>query len=210
MPRKKLSRAAPPRAAAPKPRRRSEFLTPTEVADRLLIAPVTVRVWASKGLLPSVATPGGHRRFRTQDVDEFMAKRHLLGEADAAGPSRVLIIDDDPQFARYLSRLLVTHAPSLSVDIAADGFSAGIKCEALRPDVLTLDLHMPDIDGFEVCEMIRAQFGKQRPRIVALTGFPTEENARRILAAGADCCLPKTAPVETLLHEMGVSRRTER
>lgn len=209
MPQKKISPAARDSAAS-KPRRRSEFLTPTEVADRLLIAPVTVRLWASKGLLPSVATPGGHRRFRVEDVAEFMAKRRLLEEADAAGPSRVLIIDDDPQFARYLSRLIATHAPAVSVEIALDGFSAGIKCEALRPDVLTLDLHMPDMNGFEVCEMIRTQFGKQRPRIVALTGFPSEDNVRRITAAGADCCLAKNAPVEVLLREIGFAHGLKR
>lgn len=190
----------------PEPRTlRSGFLTPTEVADRLLIAPVTVRLWASKGLLPSVTTPGGHRRFRTEDVEAFIAKRRDLDHAEHARPSRILIIDDDPQFARYLSRLLAKKAPAIFVDIAADGFSAGIKCEALRPDALTLDLHMPDMDGFEVCQMIRAQFGKSRPRIVALTGFPSEENRLRIIEAGADCCLEKTAPIEALLRELGVA-----
>lgn len=184
---------------------RSEFLTPTEVADRLLIAPVTVRLWASKGLLPSVATPGGHRRFRTKDVDAFVAKRRALGHADNTAPSRLLIIDDDPHFARYLSTLLATHAPAVSVDVAADGFSAGVKCEALRPDVLTLDLHMPDMDGFDVCQMIRAQFGKHKPRIVALTGFANEDNTRRILAAGADACLGKAASFDVLLKELGVT-----
>jgi excisionase family DNA binding protein len=204
-PRSKVTRSAP-KAPRPVPHTlRSGFLTPTEVADRLLIAPVTVRLWASKGLLPSVTTPGGHRRFRTEDVEAFIAKRRDLDHAEHAGPSRILIIDDDPQFARYLSKLLAKKAPAIFVDIAADGFSAGIKCEALRPDALTLDLHMPDMDGFEVCQMIRAQFGKKRPRIVALTGFASEENKLRIIEAGADCCLEKTAPIEALLRELGVA-----
>lgn len=189
---------------------RSDFLTPNEVADRLLIAPVTVRLWASKGLLRSVTTPGGHRRFRVEDVEDFLAKRRELDSAEHIGPSRILIIDDDAQYARYLSKLLAKKAPSTFVDIAADGFSAGIKCEALRPDALTLDLHMPDMDGFEVCQMIRAQFGRKKPRIVALTGFPTEDSTRRILEAGADSCLGKTAPVEMLLRELGVAPARKR
>lgn len=206
-----LSRSKSTRASKGKPRavhrtRRSEFLTPTEVADRLLIAPVTVRLWASKGLLPSIATPGGHRRFRAEDVDAFIAKRRELDRPGDSAPSRILIIDDDPQFARYLSKLLAKHAPAVSVDVAADGFSAGIKCEGLRPDALTLDLQMPDMDGFEVCQMIRAQFGKHKPRIVALTGFPSEANFRRIIEAGADSCVEKTAPVAELLRELGVTQ----
>jgi excisionase family DNA binding protein len=212
-PRRPAKRAASspivPPAPAARPRR-SEFLTPTEVADRLLIAPVTVRLWASKGLLPSVATPGGHRRFRTEDVDAFIAQRRRLEQPGHSAPSRILIIDDDPQFARYLTKLLSTHAPRVFVDVAGDGFSAGIKCESLRPDVITLDLQMPDMNGFEVCEMIRAQFGKNKPRIVALTGFPSEENTRRITAAGADACVGKTAPLKVLLRELGVDGAVKR
>ena len=191
-------------------RRRSEFLTPNQVADLLLIAPVTVRLWARKGLLPSVTTPGGHRRFRTLDVDAFLAQRRLLEHTDPGAPSRILIIDDDPHFARYLSKLLSTHAPAVFVEVANDGFSAGIKCESLRPDVVTLDLYMPDMNGVEVCEMIRTQFGKTKPRIVALTGFPNDENKRRIIAAGADACLAKSGPISVLLRELGVGRRIKR
>jgi excisionase family DNA binding protein len=201
---KKAKSKAPVRArAAPPAVQRDEFLTPTEVADRLLIAPVTVRLWASKGLLPSVATPGGHRRFRAADVEAFIAKRRLLERPDAALPSRMLIIDDDPLYAAFLARLLAKRASAVFVDVAHDGFSAGIKCESMRPDVVTLDLQMPGMNGFEVCEMIRALFGKRRPRIVALTGFPSEENTRRILAAGADACLAKSLPNATLLRELG-------
>jgi excisionase family DNA binding protein len=186
--------------------RRDQFLTPTEVADRLLVAPVTVRLWASKGLLRSVTTPGGHRRFRTVDVDAFVALHQRVHANKEAAPSRILIIDDDAQFARYLSVLISTRAPGVFVDTAHDGFVAGIKCEAMRPDVVTLDLHMPDMNGFEVCSLLRSMFGKPKPRIVALTGFATEENAQRILAAGADACLAKNADAETLMGELGFAR----
>src|SRR5579859_4639564 len=99
---------------------RLEYLTPHQVADRLLVAPVTVRLWASRGLLKSVNTPGGHRRFRVDDVDEFIAKRQQVqGSADHV-PSRLLIIDDDAQFARYLSDLIASRAPTVSVEIATD------------------------------------------------------------------------------------------
>jgi DNA-binding response OmpR family regulator len=139
------------------------------------------------------------RQRRSVDYSSKVARAAPKGR----GPTRILIIDDDAQFARHLSRLLTRKVPAIFVDIAANGFSAGIKCEALRPDALTLDLHMPDINGFELCQMIRAQFGRKKPRIVALTGIPSEENKLRIMEAGADCCLGKTAPVEALLRELG-------
>lgn len=189
---------------------RQEFLTPTEVAERLLIEPGTVRVWASKGLLPSVPTPGGHRRFRVQDVEAFIARREVMRRTNApATPARILVIDDDPQFARFLKRLLSLHAPSAFVETAHSGFSAGLKCESLRPDVVTLDLNMPDMDGFEVCEMIRTQFGTHKPRIIALSGFATPENIARVKAAGANACLSKTTPAPVLLRELGIAEAQE-
>jgi excisionase family DNA binding protein len=191
---------APPAAVG-----RADYLTPTQVADRLLVSPVTIRLWASKGLLPSVTTPGGHRRFRVQDV-EFLASQYGLPTGiERERKLRVLIIDDDRQFARYLSRLIASHAAEVSVDVADGGFAAGIKCGSNRPDIVTLDLQMPDMDGFEVCAMLREMFGKREPRIVALTGFASAKNAERILAAGANCCVAKTATPEALLRELGLS-----
>jgi excisionase family DNA binding protein len=184
--------------------RRGEYLTPTEVADRLLVATVTVRLWASKGLLPSVTTLGGHRRFRAEDVDAFVAQHQQPKTGYRMPASRVLIIDDDPQFSRYLAGVIAKQTVGAVVDVAHDGFSAGVKCQALRPDIVTLDLHMPDMDGFEVCAMLRSMFGKARPRIVALTGFASAANVERIIAAGADSCVAKKTPTDALLKEMGL------
>jgi len=199
-------------AASPAIRTSSEakprFLTPTEVADRLLVAPVTVRLWASKGLLQSVTTLGGHRRFREEDVDTFVLQHQRTNTkgvpAQRASTASILIIDDDPQFARYLSGLISARAPGVLIDIAHDGFSAGIKCQTMQPDIVTLDLQMPDMNGFDVCTLLRSMFGKNKPRIVALTGFASKSNVARIMAAGADVCVAKTASAEALLKELAI------
>lgn len=185
--------------------RRDQYLTPTEVADRLLVAPVTVRLWANRGLLPSETTPGGHRRFRVRDVEEFIARRRQLQEKSASAPRSVLLIDDDTQYTRYLQTLLATRAPQAQVDTAPDGFTAGIKCEALRPDIVTLDLQMPDMNGLEVCRLLRDMFGKDKLRIVVLSGFLSEENTAMALDAGANACVSKSAPPEKLLRELGLA-----
>jgi excisionase family DNA binding protein len=176
------------------------------VADRLLVASVTVRLWASKGLLPSVTTLGGHRRFRAEDVEAFVARHQQARTGYRITPLRVLIIDDDRQYSRYLVGLIAKQAAGTVVDVAYDGFSAGVKCQAFRPDVVTLDLQMPHMDGFEVCAMLRTMFDNLKPRIVALTGFATPANVERIIAIGADACLAKSAPAGALFKEMGLTR----
>jgi excisionase family DNA binding protein len=194
----------------PVPRGRDEFLTPTQVAERLLVAPVTVRLWASKGLLPSVTTLGGHRRFRTLDVEAFVSKHQHLTTNGGKQPKRILIIDDDAQFARYLKSLVSTNAPGAVVDVADNGFAAGLKCHAMRPDVVALDLMMPDVNGFEVCALLRTMFGKDKPYIAALTGTASRENTDRIVAAGANSCVAKSAPAKVLLEKLGVKHARKR
>jgi CheY-like chemotaxis protein len=161
--------------------------------------------WATKGLLPSVTTLGGHRRFRAADVDAFVRQHQRLDKRTEVVPSRVLIIDNDPQFARYLKSLIAAHAPGVTVHVARDGFSAGMKCGAIRPDIVTLDLQMPNMDGLEVCHLLRATMGRVKPRIVAVTAFASIKNIEDILAAGANACIKKTLAPKLLLRELGVS-----
>jgi excisionase family DNA binding protein len=185
---------------------RNGYLTPTEVAKRLLVATVTVRLWASKGLLPSVTTLGGHRRFRVDDVDEFVARHQKTSKPKPVRATRVLIIDDDLQYSRYLSGMLVTHASNVVVEVAHDGFSAGLKCATIRPDIVTLDLQMQDMNGLELCSRMRSLFGRAKPRIVALTAVASAGHVEQSLAAGADICLEKTTAAETLIEQMGITR----
>src|SRR2546421_11505174 len=87
-------------------------LTPTEVAELLMVNPVTVRQWAARGLLRSLTTPGGHRRFLMSDVEEFARSRGAT-PGGSGGPSRVLIVDDDPQVARFIVGIIQMRNPQV-------------------------------------------------------------------------------------------------
>jgi len=185
-------------------------LAPNEVAELLMVNPVTVRQWAARGLLRSLTTPGGHRRFLLSDVEEFARSRGATPVSRMAGrPDRVLIVDDDVQVCRSIAELIRRYAPEVETEIAHDGFDAGVKAESFRPHALVLDLMMPGIDGFEVCRKLRQRATLNYIRIVAITGFPSAENVARVLAAGADACLPKPLDAERLLGELGLTA-TER
>jgi len=188
-----------------KPRRKTH-LTPNEVAELLMVNPVTVRQWAARGLLRSVTTPGGHRRFLLRDVEEFARSRGATPVARNCGrPERILIVDDDPNLSRLLARLIQERDSRVETQIARDGFEAGVKVESFRPHALVLNLMMPGMDGFEVCRRLRARPTLDHIRIVAVTGFPSPENVDRILAAGADACLAKPLDSERLLLELGLA-----
>jgi excisionase family DNA binding protein len=183
-------------------------LTPNEVAELLMVNPVTVRQWAARGLLRSLTTPGGHRRFLLSDVEEFARSRGAAPAAPQSGrPERILIVDDDVNLSRLLQEVIQQRDANVKTEIARDGFEAGVKVESFRPHALVLDLMMPGIDGFEVCRRLRARPTLSHIRIVAVTGFASPENVDRILAAGADACLEKPIDSERLLAELGLAQK---
>lgn len=186
-------------------KRTKGYLTPTEVADLLMVSPVTVRQWARKGLLKAKATPGGHRRYQREEVAEF-ARRHgieLPAEGDD-GRLRVLVVDDDAPFARYLVEILGQLDEPAEVRVAENGFVAGTQVHQFRPNVVILDLLIPGLDGFEVCRRLKADPELTGVRVIALTGFATPENVERILEAGAEACLRKPLRPDELLAAIGL------
>ena len=180
-------------------------LTPNEVAELLMVNPVTVRQWAARGLLRSLTTPGGHRRFLLGDVEEFARSRGSTPALRNAGrPERVLIVDDNGEVGLFVSDMIRARDPKIAIEIARDGFEAGAKVESFRPHALLLDVMMPGMDGFEICRRLRARPTLNHVRIVAMTGFPSPENVERIMSAGADACLLKPLDAERLLAELGL------
>jgi len=166
------------------------YLTPAQVAKQLMVSPAAVRIWVEKGELNASTTPGGHRRFLQADVDRFALERGLANKSASSKKLGVLIVDDDIQFAGYLEELL-SEFPVLNVDVANDGFDAGIKVRDMEPDVVILDLMMPSIDGFEVCQRLKSSPITSHIRVIAMTGYPSAENLKKALEAGAEVCLTK-------------------
>jgi excisionase family DNA binding protein len=179
------------------------YLTPQQVADKLLVSPVTVRGWALRGLLKAEVTPGGHRRFLASEVERFAQERHHHEERAQA---RILIVDDNQSLARYLQDFLCTH--NLITETAFDGFDAGWKLQSFHPDILLLDLMMPRLNGFDVCRQIRENPDTKHIRVIAMTGYPSPTNEERILSEGAECCLNKPIDELALIEAIGGSLLT--
>ncbi len=180
------------------------YLTPIEVAELLMVSPVTVRQWAQKGLLNAATTPGGHRRFLRREVERFARQRGLALQPPEGDTMRILIVDDDKLVAESLEALFQEFSDSVTVEVAYDGFDAGQKILGFQPHVVLLDLVMPGLDGFQVCARLKADPTTKASRIIAMTTFPSRDNVRRILEAGAEICLSKPLNVETLLDTIGL------
>jgi two-component system KDP operon response regulator KdpE len=116
---------------------------------------------------------------------------------------RVLVVDDEPQILRALRINL--HARHFEVVTAADGAGALEAAKAQRPDLLILDLGLPDTDGVDVIRSLR---GWTDVPIVVLSGRAGSSDKVIALNAGADDYVTKPFSIEELLARMNaVSRR---
>lgn len=172
----------------------NHWLCPREVAAQLGVSPVTVRLWAQQGRLDCSITAGGHRRFRQRDVDAF---QHRLTQSTGQRRS-ILIVDGDRQHAELLNDFINDLPITADSYIAYDGFEAGRLLAQHHPEIVLLDIKMPGMDGYAVCQRIKQQADQQSVRIIAMSRYATAENTRRILAAGAEQCLSKPIQLSEL------------
>lgn len=180
------------------------FLTPTEVATLLRVSPITVRQWAQKGKLSAKVTPGGHRRFSPADVEAFARAHGLTLNQNRGAMLKILIVDDDAQFARYLAETLSLLPQPTQTQIARDGFSAGRMMQSFRPEIVLLDLHMPALDGVQVCQQIKLEPALRATRVIAMTGHAEDERITQVLNAGAERCLSKPFTTDALRNALGL------
>ena len=104
--------------------------------------------------------------------------------ADAATGARVLLVEDNPDTAD--SMVLLLEMLGHRVDLAPDGASALALAAARIPQVMLVDIGLPDIDGYEVARRVRANAALASVVLVALTGYGQREDRERAFAAGFD------------------------
>ena len=119
---------------------------------------------------------------------------------------RVLVVDDHALFAEALMLTLGIDDRIEVIGSASSGIEAVSLAEALRPDVVLMDVHMPSMDGIEATRRVRNV--SPGSRVVMVTAARSPELAYHALAAGAERCLTKDTPAVRLIDAiLDVPRR---
>ena len=183
-------RGAATRTRTPEPS--ADWLTLGQAARYLGVAQSTIRKWSDGGRLPAFYTPGGHRRFRRGDLDQFLGSSR-----GGSTKALVLIVDDDPGLREYMRANLET-----------DGYhvrEAGSAEEGLQvleeepPDLILLDVMMPHVDGWEMLRRVRERHGVESIPIVMFSGKVDEVEAGAAEERGAQAFIGKPFDPEQLL-----------
>ena len=111
--------------------------------------------------------------------------------------SRILIVDDSPTIGITTAWILTDHG--YQVEVARDGLSALSALRTFSPDLVLLDIRLPHLDGYRLCEILRGKAEYQKMPIIMVSGLSSADSVQRALDAGANQFLAKPVRDERLL-----------
>lgn len=132
-----------------------------------------------------------------------MGTLHQL-KSDPQPRCRVLVVEDNLDSVHSLAMLIKTLGHE--VQFAINGFAAIDIARSFRPDVILLDINLPDFKGYEVARQLRYEPGLEKTRLIAITGMPEAESRDQALASGCEAIYRKPldpAILEALLDQGG-------
>jgi len=184
---------------------KKELLTTGEVAKYCHVTHRGVLKWVESGKLKAYRTPGKHSRVSVEDFLSFLQKYNMPIPAELQSASllkKIMIVDDDRGIVHALQRVLVMENKYL-IEEAFDGFDAGKKFTAFKPDLIILDIHMPTMDGYEAYANIRQDAHGKNTKIIIISGTSEPKEVQKIADLGADGFLQKPFSNEAFKEKIG-------
>lgn len=182
------------------------LLTSHQAGSLIQVNPSSINKWVKEGRIPAFRTPGGHRRIRAGDLVAFLTAHNMPVPRTLSPASRVrlLVVDDDAKQLASLERVLKPYANRIDVALCDNGIEALVKVGSFRPQMVVLDVYMPQLDGLEVCRRLKANPDTQGIDIVMATAQLTPEIEKKGLEAGARRVTNKPLQIDTILSDLGV------
>ena len=180
-----------------------DFYTTHQVSKFCGVYPTTVINWVEEEKLPAYTTPGGHRRIKRDDLIKLMKKNNMPIPEELAkgGKSRVLVIDDDPKILKLIATIL-SREEDFEVSTAESGFQAGLKISNWLPDIILLDMLMPEMDGYEVSRQLKSDERTKDIPIIAVTVLKEPKEIKKMNSCGITDYISKPFKSEELVNKV--------
>ena len=195
-----------------------DVLTTGEVAKYCGVNFRTVIRWIEKGYIDAYKLPGrGDNRVPVAALIDFLEKNKmpvpdsLSTTVDRIAPIqensnkqnqtklRILVVEDEALMAKSIARTIKREG--YDVKIASNGFEAGIQLASYQPQLITLDLQMPGMNGREVLEALRANPDYQNIKVLVVSAA-TKVKMLEVMALGVDDVLEKPFKSEELRDKL--------
>jgi len=176
--------------------------TTGEAAKICKVSQQTIIRCFDSGQLKGFRVPGSRfRRIPREQLYSFMRDNGIPTDALESGKRKVLIVDDDEELVELISDVLERDG-RFEVRAANNGFDAGMMVKEYRPDLIVLDIMLPDINGKEVCQRVRNDKSMDDVCIICISGMVEEDKVGELRLAGANDFMHKPFEVERLIERM--------
>jgi excisionase family DNA binding protein len=176
--------------------------TTGEAAKICKVSQQTIIRCFDNGQLKGFRVPGSRfRRIPREALYKFMKDNGIPTDALESGKRKVLLVDDDLELVEVMTKFLEEDG-RFEVRVAGNGFDAGMMVKEYRPDIIVLDVMLPDINGKEVCHRVRADNTLEEVRILCISGMIEEDKIQELRLSGADEFMHKPFECEVLIDRM--------
>jgi excisionase family DNA binding protein len=176
--------------------------TTGEAAKICKVSQQTIIRCFDNGQLKGFRVPGSRfRRIPREALYKFMKDNQIPTDALESGKRKVLLVDDDVELVDVVTKFLEDDG-RFEVRIAGNGFDAGMMVKDYRPDIIVLDVMLPDINGKEVCHRVRADTSLEDVRILCISGLIEDDKIQELRLSGADDFMHKPFEADKLIDRM--------
>lgn len=174
--------------------------TTGEAAKICKVSQQTIIRCFDNGSLKGFRVPGSRfRRIPRDQLFSFMRDNGIPTDALESSRRKLLIVDDDESLVELMADAFNDDG-RFEVRTANNGFDAGMLVKEFRPDIVVLDLMLPDINGKEVCQRVRMDPTMETVRIICISGMVEQDKVAELRAAGANDFMQKPFAVDRLLQ----------
>lgn len=176
--------------------------TTGEAAKICKVSQQTIIRCFDNGTLKGFRVPGSRfRRIPRNDLYAFMKDNGIPTDALENGKRKVLIVDDDRELVDLLADAFQRDG-RFEIKTADNGFDAGMYVREFRPDIVVLDIMLPDINGKEVCQRVRSDDSLEAVKIICISGMVEQDKISDLKSAGADDFMQKPFTTDKLLDRV--------
>lgn len=176
--------------------------TTGEAAKICKVSQQTIIRCFDSGQLKGFRVPGSRFRRIPRDIlYKFMKDNGIPTDALESGKRKALVVDDDQDLVDLMQDVLEADG-RFDVRVANNGFDAGMMVKEYRPDVIILDVMLPDINGREVCQRVRSDSTMDDVKIICISGMVEADKIDDLRAAGANDFIQKPFEMEVVLQRV--------
>jgi two-component system, OmpR family, response regulator len=179
-----------------------DVFTTGEAAKICKVSQQTIIRCFDSGQLKGFRVPGSRfRRIPRADLFSFMKDNGIPTDALESGKRKILIVDDDEALVELLADAFEKDG-RFDVRTTNNGFDAGMLVKELRPDIVLLDVMLPDINGKDVCQRVRSDKALDDVKIVCISGMVEADKINDLRAAGANDFIQKPFDIDRLIDRI--------